>query len=153
MDDVLGGKFAALAVLQPLLRGLVAADVEIPRVRRNRRKILVGVDENLLVRKRHLLDRSVARSLELRVRIGERIRHRLVLEKMHLDELLADRGDPAELRGGFRIGDAREVDLEELPVFLAVARRVQHTVDVMEDVFRRQRNFFTIPIDDEKRIC
>ena len=66
---------------------------------------------------------------------------------------LHQRGDPTELRAVLRIGNAREVDLEELPVVLAVARRVQHTVDVMEDVFRRQRNFFTIPIDDEKRIC
>ena len=49
VHDVVGCERAALAVLEPLLRGLVAADVEVPCRFRNIVEILRGIDVDATV--------------------------------------------------------------------------------------------------------
>src|SRR3989344_392534 len=54
--DVLARKLTAFSILQPLLSGLVAADVEIPRNFRHTAEILVGVDIYLAILVDNLFD-------------------------------------------------------------------------------------------------
>ena len=44
-----------------------------------------------------------------------------------------------ELLGRGRVWDTREVHLEELLVFGAIGWRVQHAIDIVEDILRRSR--------------
>lgn len=60
MTDIIETQGAALAVFQPLLRRLVAADMEIPGDFRHVFKVLRAVDPDMAVIKRHRFDRVVA---------------------------------------------------------------------------------------------
>ena len=62
VDEVGVGELAAFAVFEPLLGGLVAADVEVPGEFGHVAKVLGFVDPNLAVGVADLFDQAIARN-------------------------------------------------------------------------------------------
>ena len=143
VHDVFETQHPALAIFQPFLRGLISADVEFPRDLRHALEILVGVDHCAAkaplpfrgevgrggCRKTSLHHHIIAISLK---RIRRRA-NRLRLHQVKSAELAALFGDMRkDLRAG-RIGNAREIDFQELRIGAAIIRRMEHAVDIFED--------------------
>lgn len=135
MKDIIGRELTSLAILKPLLRGLVSTDKEAPGRFRHVLEILLSVYLHFTVR---ILDRVHAvraTDRELCVRI-KHISGHTVLQKMHRDNLLTNIRQLTECLAVLRIGNTRKIDLQELLETLTILRRMQYRVDVVENILR-----------------
>ena len=146
VHHVLEGQHPALAIFEPFLRGLISADMEFPRDLRHALEILVGVDHYAAkaplpfrgevgrggCRKNRLHRHIVCpRNGGTLVRIRRRA-NRMRFHQVKSAKLAALFGDMRkDLRAG-RIGNAREIDFQELRIGAAVVRRMEDAIDIIE---------------------
>src|SRR5699024_7510383 len=69
---------------------------------------------------------------------GDKLIHYGMFQQMNLTQLAAQRHQLPEGIGIRRVGHARKVDLEKLFVLFAVAGRMQHRIDIIQQVDGRK---------------
>ena len=139
MVDVVLGKRAALAVLEPLLSRAVAADGGRPDFRLDTLEILFAIDPD--VPRQTAARRRVTHLVHLvATSTGERRRYVPVigLHKMQADQAIAGDDESGERRPVGWQRNAWEVGLQEVSVAATVFRAVEHGVEVAEDVLRTE---------------
>ncbi len=138
--EVIEGERAAFAVLEPFVADLVAADMEIPHLRRHALKILCFVDVDAppfwLVRRLQVLDllhHVIAIDGKGHGQLAE------LFHQMQADQSLTEFAERAEQVNIGGQGQTGEIYLEELGIARAIGRRMKDGVHVMEHILRPER--------------
>jgi len=130
VDDIFVGEGCALPVLEPLVHNLVPAYLITPYLFFNTLKVLgaIDVDPLFLLLVHRFFNPAVSLSLKL---CAGACRFR-----RSISPLLSEFAYLQKECMVFREGDAGEVYLQELCVFLAVGVGIKDAVDVVENLFR-----------------
>ncbi|ACU07608.1 hypothetical protein FIC_01158 [Flavobacteriaceae bacterium 3519-10] len=156
MKYILKIQRAAFAVFEPFLGGLVAADVEVPGGFGDVFEILGWVDENftgpsafecLRHRNKH---RFFNRVIAFSGKLGGKIFIRDSFEEVKMADFAAEFYELPE-GFGFWIRHAREIDLEEFFIGFAVIWRMQHGVNIIEQIDGCKAGF--VLIADFTAVC
>jgi len=139
VGDVVVAERAALAVFEPLVADLVAADVEVPHLGRDAFEVLLLVDPHTAPSAGrsapafavpHILHHAVSPD-----GVARQLRT-VPFHQVQPHQLLAQSAERAEEIPVRRQRQAGKIDLEKFGVALSVGRRVKHGVHVIEYVFR-----------------
>ena len=134
MVYVVESESSSLAVFEPLLRWLIATDVGVPCLFWYVAEVLRSVDHDASVFVRDAIHNAVACLGEG----GGELPGVGVAHQVQVDELLADCSLANELLFVLWQWDAREVNLQELLVALAIGWCVQHAIMYWQLLFLRQ---------------
>jgi len=157
VHEVVERKLPAPAVLQPLLAYLVAAYVEVPDILGNALEVLRLVDVNvarLAVLVGNELGEALFDEVVSRHRIASDELGKLGgLQQMQCCEFLTQEAKLVEEVEAGSQGNPGKVDLQELNVALAVGRRMEDGIDIVENVIRPEGSReVTATVGDELEI-
>lgn len=141
VDDVVIGEVAATAVFEPLLRGLVTADVGVPCRGADIGEVLRVVNPYLAMLAVTTIGLELVTLHGVRAAFGEaggNVPTVGIAHQMQVYELAAQSNKLVEAGLVLRIWHTGEVNLQKLFVLLTILRTVEHGIDITEQVLRLQ---------------